>query len=524
LQTRRLSHFLKSLCALALFIAGPAHATWYEAKSKHFIIYANENSREIRSYAEKLERFDSAVRYVRKLDDPALTDAGRVTIFVLPDAAAVGQLVGSSAVRGMYVARASGSVAFVPERSGVTMVQGMSGGTGTVWDDLGSDQVFFHEYAHHLQLQDSSLALPTWVVEGFAEFFATADIRDDGSVLIGKWPSYRDFAFFGARNIMLGNNFEKLDGDDQYESMYAWGWLLTHYLYLTDHRKGQFARYLDGIQQGMSPLESAKAAFGDFDALDRELVAYSNQRQLPALLIDARYITTGDVATRPLTAGEAAMMRIAPKLAVGIDDKDAADLAGDATKIADDYPRDAFVQTLLARADYLAKDYAGSNAAADRALAIDPRNIHALIAKGRAQIALAKANPTAADWNQVRGWFLKANRIDSEDPLPLELYWTTFVDAGQAPPNDAVDGLLYAVDLAPRDEQLRMDAVGQLLAQHKLQDAAIMFAPVAYAPHASAELRNFTAKAMQAMKSGDVAAALDLLHKAEAVNAGKRKN
>ena len=519
---------LSCLAAVALFVAAPAHAAWQQARSKHFIIYANESAKEIRSYAEKLERFDSAVRYVRQLDDPALTDAGRVTIYVLPDAAAVGQLVGSSAVRGMYVARASGSVAFVPERSGVTMVQGMSGGTGTVWDDLGSDQVFFHEYAHHLQLQDSSLALPTWVVEGFAEFFATADIRDDGGVLIGKWPSYRDFAFFGARKIpldmMLGNNFEKLDGDDQYESMYAWGWLLTHYLYLTDHRKGQFAHYLEGIQQGMSPLESAKTAFGDLDALDRELVAYSNQRQLPALLIDAKYITTGDVATRPLTEGEAAMMRIAPKLAVGAEDKDAADLAGEATKIAADYPRDAFVQTLLARADYLAKDYAGSNSAADRALAIDPRNIHALIAKGCAQIALAKTNPKTADWNQVRSWFLKANRIDSEDPLPLELYWTAFVDAGQPPPNDAVNGLLYAVDLAPRDEQLRMDAVGQLLAEHKLQDAAIMFAPVAYAPHASAELRNFTAKAMQAMKSGDIQSALDLLHKAEAVNADKRKN
>ena len=519
--------FLKCVCALVLF-AAPAHAAWYEARSKHFIIYANESAKEIRSYAEKLERFDSAVRYVRRLDDPALTDAGRVTIFVLPDAAAVGQLVGSSGVRGMYVARASGSVAFVPERSGVTMVQGMSGGTGTVWDDLGSDQVFFHEYAHHLQLQDSSLALPTWVVEGFAEFFATADIRGDGSVLIGKWPSYRDFAFFGARkiplDIMLGNDFEKLDGEDQYESMYAWGWLLTHYLYLTDHRKGQFARYLEGIQQGMSPLASAKAAFGDLDALDRELVAYSNQRQLPGLLIDARYITTGDVITRPLTEGEAATMRIAPKLAVGVEEKDAADLAGDARRIAADYPRDAFVQTMLARADYLAKDYAGSNAAADRALAIDPRNIHALIAKGRAQIALSKANPKSADWDQVRSWFLKANRIDSEDPLPLEFYWTTFVDAGQAPPKDAIDGLLYAVALAPRDEQLRMDAVGQLLAEHKLQDAANMFAPVAYAPHASAELRNFTARAMQAMESGDLKAALDLLQKAEAVNAGKRKN
>jgi hypothetical protein len=51
---------------LAVALAGtcvPASAAWYEAKSNHFIVYANENPKDLKSYAEKLERFDQAVRY-----------------------------------------------------------------------------------------------------------------------------------------------------------------------------------------------------------------------------------------------------------------------------------------------------------------------------------------------------------------------------------------------------------------------------------------------------------------------------
>ena len=41
--------FLNCLAAVALFVSAPAHAAWQEARSKHFIIYANESAKEIRS-------------------------------------------------------------------------------------------------------------------------------------------------------------------------------------------------------------------------------------------------------------------------------------------------------------------------------------------------------------------------------------------------------------------------------------------------------------------------------------------
>ena len=44
-----------------------AHASWYAARSKHFVIYANENPKQLQAFATNLERFDQAVRWVNAL-------------------------------------------------------------------------------------------------------------------------------------------------------------------------------------------------------------------------------------------------------------------------------------------------------------------------------------------------------------------------------------------------------------------------------------------------------------------------
>jgi len=87
---------------------------------------------------------------VRKMGDPALTDSGRIRIFVLPTDAAVGRLCDCGNVVGFYITRHSGSVAFVPRKAGLTSDK----------FDLDADAVFFHEYAHHLQMQTADVALP----------------------------------------------------------------------------------------------------------------------------------------------------------------------------------------------------------------------------------------------------------------------------------------------------------------------------------------------------------------------------
>src|SRR3954447_25970486 len=146
------------LAAALLVVAVPAHADWNVAKSRHFIVYANESPKALTDFATRLERFDQAVRYVRGMDDPPIGDGNRLTVFVMPTVADVQKLAGDKFVEGFYEGHASGSVAFVPRKA--------DEGPGS----LTTDTIFFHEYAHHLMFQIMDQPLPEWVVEGFAEF------------------------------------------------------------------------------------------------------------------------------------------------------------------------------------------------------------------------------------------------------------------------------------------------------------------------------------------------------------------
>ena len=164
--------FLWLACLVGFASATPATAAWHEAVSKHFHVYADESPDELRAFATKLERFDAAVREARGTPDVDAGASTQVTVYVLRDIRAIRELYSNqdSAVAGFYQPRARGSVAFVPRH----------GETGTY--ELGADSIFFHEYTHHLMFEDTDRPLPTWLTEGFAEFFATPIFNNDGSV------------------------------------------------------------------------------------------------------------------------------------------------------------------------------------------------------------------------------------------------------------------------------------------------------------------------------------------------------
>lgn len=506
---------LAAVCAaLSCLVTAPARAAWYEAKSKHFIIDANENPDELRAYAQKLERFDQAVRYFYQMPDPPLTDAGRVTILVVPDVESIQALMPNSGAAGFYRTAASGSFAFIPHTTDFT-IQGMSGGTGVFHETLSPQEIFFHEYTHHLQLQDSTVALPMWVAEGYAEFFATAEINKDGSVTFGKFPAYRSWGVHDRDSItmeeIVGETFGNTLYSYQMDTLYGRAWLLVHYLMMTESRHGQLGRYVDNINKGMSALDAGKAAFGDLKQLDRDLDAYLAPHKLLGVTVSPDVLSVGDIAVRPLNPAESAIVHVRMRSKAGAPESTAPSIAAEARGVAAKFPTDPSVQSALAEAELDAKNYAAASTAADAALAADPKNVRALIYKGRAQMELAKANAKSADWDGVREWFLKANKLDTENAEPLFLFYRTYAEARQPLTQNAVDALLYAVELAPQDYDARITAVGQLLAENKLDEAKSMFAPVAFRPHADQQSREQGKKIMDAIVAGDGKLALKLL-------------
>lgn len=493
--------------AIALLLATPAHAAWQQARSKHFIIYADERPDELLAYAKKLERFDQAARTVRKMDDPALTDAEKLTIYVLPDLNSIEKLAGGQGIAGFYLPRVTGSAAFVPR---------VAGAKGDDLD-LDPDSIFFHEYSHHLQLQSADVALPPWVTEGFAEFFAKTQLKDDGTAIVGLPPTYRATSLFEYNSLGLNKmlSADPVFQDSDVEAIYSRGWLLLHYLTFNKARTGQLGRYLSAIQQGVPPGTAAQQAFGSIAQLNDEIDHYLHQKALPTLVLKGLDTSVQSIKISELSPGAAEMMRIHIRAEAMPNRREASDIAADAQKVAARYPRDAFVQTSLAGAEFGAKNYQAAEAAADAALALEPTSVQALLFKGKAQMELAHQNGGSVNWSQIRQWFLKANKLDPEAAEPLMLFYKSYVYAGEKPTKNAVDALLYSLTLVPQDTRVRLMAVGQFLSDGDLPSAKRYFAAFAFEPHSKREVRSAAGNTMTAISSGNRDEALKDLQKIE---------
>ena len=205
-------------------------------------------------------------------------------------------------------------------------------------------------------------------------------------------------------------------------------------------------------------------------------------------------VKAGSVAVRTLTPGEAAMMPVRLRSDRGVSPAQAKALVPEARRRAAAFAGDPGAQTVLAEAEYDAGNDAEAEAAADRALAIDPRTIDALLYKGRVLVrraAAAKAGPAA--WKDARSWYLKANRIDANAAEPLLLFHQSFAAAGVKPTDNAAQGLYRALELSPQDPGLRMTVAYQYLTERKIDEARRTLLPLADAPHIPAD-RNFAAR------------------------------
>src|SRR3546814_20070211 len=100
-------------------------------------------------------------------------------------------------------------------------------------------------------------------------------------------------------------------------------------------------------------------------------------------------IDVGEIEIRALDSGEAAMMGVRMVSRRGVTEKVARELVPDARRVAAPYPHHPVVQAWLAEIEFDAENFAAAEAAADRAIAADPKEIAAWIYKGRAQIAAA---------------------------------------------------------------------------------------------------------------------------------------
>lgn len=500
---RRIALPALALSALALLAPAAAYADWHEASTDHFVVYSDDSPERLEKFATQLERFDKALRVMRKLADEPVGDANRVTVYIVPGTGTVARLAGSSNVAGFYRGRAGGSMAVVPRRAG----------SGEL--DLSAQAILLHEYTHHLMLSLwPHAAFPSWFVEGYAEFHATARFDKDGAVAFGLPPQYRGYGLLAGNALpaekLLTAEGRKLN-DEQRDGLYGRGWLLTHFLTFGEKRPNQLSAYLTAINSGKHPLEAATGTFGDLTTLDRELERYKHGR-FQGRSVPASYITMGPVKIRKLTPGEAATMDVRIVSKNGVNEKTAPGVYADAKKAAAPFPNDPGAQIVLAETAYDAGDYKEAEAAADRAIAANPKAVDAFVYKAMARMAVAaKANDQSKEsWSAIRKIIATANRLDPDDPEPLMLFYRSFPESGQAPTKNARLGLYRAFELGPQDRELRMNAVASYLQEDDRPMARELLKPLAYDPH-SRGMAKAAADLLAAIDAGKGAEALELL-------------
>lgn len=238
-----------AVMALAIFAPAPAWAQWLRAETDHFIIYGAGSERSLRAYAEKVERFDFFLRtyYPIQVDHEIpkleiyLAHGRRDMLLAEPG-------IGAS-VAGFYSPNSGRIHAVVDTRSAM------------------GDHVMFHEYGHHFMFQMAATAYPSWFVEGFAEYYATADVRAD-RIQFGRHSEGRMLMFVqqpvNSWAPMADVLKWRISDSGRYRAgdYYAQAWGLTHYLMSRPERIRMLGQYLAAVSRGEDSVVAMQAATG----------------------------------------------------------------------------------------------------------------------------------------------------------------------------------------------------------------------------------------------------------------------
>ena len=497
---------------LLLLAAAPVHAEWMEASTDHFVVYGETNERNLRRFAEQLERFDGAMSAVTGVPRTKPTRSARVTVYIVGSDTDLRKLYAQNGgnarnISGFYSPRLEGPVAFAPR-----VLAARSGD----FDLNFSTIVLLHEYAHHLTFANSRLTPPRWFAEGSAEFFASASFASDGSVTLGRPANHRAPELFQAPDVTVidlvdQEHYEKRKGKDpRYDAYYGRAWLLYHYLTFEPARRGQLTAYLTALAAGTPSRQAAESAFGDLVKLDREIGSYMRRRSLQTLVIKGSALPTGEIATRVMRPGEAAIMPVVMRSKRGVGSEETArSILADARAIAARFPADAAVLAALAEAEHDAGNDDAAIAAADAALAIDPANVNAHLRKGYALFDKAQRSGDETAMRDARRAFVALNRVENDHPVPLYRFYLSYSATGTDPTPNAIAALEQAAGIAPYAHEVSLALAHRRLVEGKLAEARAALQPIAFNPHGgllSAKVRAFMQSIDAAAGAGDTSA------------------
>ncbi|MEO1574311.1 MAG: hypothetical protein AAFU65_05050 [Pseudomonadota bacterium] len=471
-----------------------AHAAWQEASTDHFVIYADASAADVRHKAEQLERVHDAFVDLFGLPNTVPSPSNRLTVFVLKDVAQVNLYFNhpSRSVAGFFVGQSGGSVAYVPSgRDDDTVVRR-------------ADEVLLHEYAHFLMWGKQSRVLPPWFSEGAAEFAGSLRIAGgsdgDETLSIGAQTEQHARRVAAHRALSLKAVLAARSvGDirpDQLGGFYGKSFLLYHFLSFQPDGPRTLDTYLELLSNGASMREAAEQAFGDIDDLSAGLDDYAARTALPVRDIPNDGLIPGQITLRKLPRAEARAMPYRMWLMRGVGPEQAEELLPALAAHASKNASDDSVLATLAAMQYAARKDDEALATAERVITRNPDHFKANLVKMMAMhrgVGRAENRPEA--WKAARRQIVLTNRLETDHPLPLRLYYAGvrgmhLMYGGPAPTGEAFTGMRRALELAPYDDKLRVWVGSALVQAGRLEEARFTFLPLATDLHGSAYREN----------------------------------
>lgn len=450
-----------------LLIASPARADWLRAESERFIVYTDGREAEARAYIQTLESFDRLLRISMGLDvneAPVrklpiyLVGSRRDLVRVVPD-------IGDSVV-GVYVPADEDIFALAIRTRG-------------------DDFVLLHEYAHHFMMQNFSYPYPAWFVEGFAEYYMTAQFRN-GAVEVGRFHENRGYWLQSSGWLPMETLLTSRPGEVRRnaETYYPLAWLLTHWFMGDESRRPQLHAYMLDIGQGGDPVDAMERATGLSPAdLRRTLQSYMRGR-IPYARLTYDFPVVEPVITR-LPASADDLLLLGQRLKVGVRDERRADTADEVRRFAARHGDDPFARLTLGHAELHFGDAATGEAILTDLLAEEPDNVEALQLMATARMAQARENPENHDdlMGLARNFLQRAYQADDLNYYTLYLIANSRVGAATYPNDNDLLTWNLAYQVAPQLASTRFGYARALMEQGQAETAIIILGPLANAPH-----------------------------------------
>ncbi|MGX7894856.1 hypothetical protein [Tsuneonella sp. HG222] len=484
--------FAAFVLAILVNLPAQASAEWLRADSKHFILYSEGSEGELRRFADDAEKFDALLRGWFKAG--AHEDASRLPIFILEDTDAVSRLRGVSdgSLGGFYTGNTEGAFAVSSRERAQSEYQSTA------------RQVLFHEYAHHFFTRYVPDSYPLWLFEGFAEYFSYTTFSRTEGYTVGNVAKARAYGLLDGDRLpikrILTGDLEGLNAM-QSDVFYGRSWLLTHALISTPEGLAKLDRYMRAFGSGSTPEEAAVEAFGSLDDLDSELLRLT-RRGLTSFTSKNALPYDGTVTVTRLSPMESDLLeaRIARRASIY-----PAQALARAAALAASAPDNPAVLAELAQAEFAVGEetedkavgrahFGAAQAAADLVLAVDPKNVAALMTKGLTILEMGDGSPSDADVAEARKLFVRANNADPSNPQALYEFYRTYSEYGKRPPDVAIQGLEAAFGRAPEIVDYRVELAMAYADQGKFEPALSLVQFLAFHPHYSKQGKDLVEK------------------------------